>query len=84
MIQSASILNLILEHDLLGDSTELHEDSDLFLHGLDSMALMQLLVQLEVTMGISLQPTDITRERFSTARALAAFLTEHEQAAASR
>lgn len=49
-------------------------DDDLFLAGIDSMALMQLLVALEERFGIAFGAEDVTRERFRTAAVLAAVI----------
>ena len=44
---------------------------DLFEAGLDSMAVMQLLVAAGERFGVTLEPGDVTRENFATAEALA-------------
>jgi acyl carrier protein len=47
---------------------------DLFVAGLDSMAVMQLLVALEERFGVAFAAEDVSRERFRTAAALAGLL----------
>lgn len=47
---------------------------DLFVAGLDSMAVMQLLVVLEERFGVAFAVEDVTRERFRSAAALAELL----------
>jgi methoxymalonate biosynthesis acyl carrier protein len=42
------------------------EDSDLFAEGLDSLALMQLIVFLEKEFSINISPEDLDRKNFST------------------
>lgn len=68
------ILQVLRENEIVGDADSLAPDTDLYLAGLDSMALMQLLLQIELVLGMQIQPGEITRERFSTAEHLAAFL----------
>lgn len=42
------------------------EDADLFAEGLDSLALMQLIVCLEKEFSINIRPEDLDRKNFST------------------
>lgn len=49
-------------------------DGDLFSAGLDSMAVMQLVVAAEEKFGVVLGPEDITRANLGTPRAMAALL----------
>ena len=46
-------------------------DGDLFAAGLDSMAVMQLVVAAEEKFGVVLGPEDITRAKLSTPLAMA-------------
>jgi len=48
---------------------------DLFLAGLDSMAVMQMVVAAEESFGVLLQATDLSKDNLGTAEALAALLT---------
>ena len=50
--------------------------------GLDSMAMMQLLLLIEERFGLTINPAEMTRERFATASALAGFLGEKRRLAA--
>ncbi len=50
---------------------------DLFLAGLDSMAVMQLVVAAEERFGVQLQAVDLTKENLGTAESLAALIDEH-------
>ena len=47
------------------------EDGDLFAAGLDSMAVMQLVVAVEDEYGVELVPDDLTRETLATPTTLA-------------
>lgn len=50
-------------------------DLDLFEAGLlDSLAIIEVLLQIEEKLGIKLQPTDLEREDMSTVNKLTAFL----------
>ncbi|EHJ01545.1 D-alanine--poly(phosphoribitol) ligase subunit 2 [Clostridium sp. DL-VIII] len=56
---------------------EIAEDLDLNLFDaglLDSLAIIEVLLQLEEKLGIKLQPTDLEREDMSTVNKLTAFL----------
>ena len=57
-------------------------DSDLYENGLDSMAIMQLLVLLEEEYGISISESALTRKNFCTVRRLAGLLGERAEQAA--
>ena len=50
-------------------------DLDLFDAGLlDSLAIIEVLIQIEEKLGIKLQPTDLEREDMSTVNKLTGFL----------
>ncbi len=51
------------------------EDGDLFAAGLDSMAVMQLVVAVEDHYAVELGPEDLTKENLATPTALAALIT---------
>lgn len=56
---------------------EISEDLDLNLFDaelLDSLAIIEVLLQIEEKLGIKLQPTDLEREDMSTVNKLAEFL----------
>ncbi len=46
------------------------DESDLYLEGLDSMALMQLILLLEESFSIRLEPADLGRENFQSLRSI--------------
>ena len=50
------------------------EDGDLFEAGLDSMAVMQLVVAVEDRFGIELGPEDLTKGNLATPTTLAALI----------
>ena len=52
------------------------EDGDLFAAGLDSMAVMQLVVAVEDEYGVELGPDDLTRENLATPTTLAKLIAE--------
>jgi len=51
-------------------------ESDLARAGLDSMALMQLLILIENNFGLMLSEADLSRENFTCIRSLAALIRE--------
>lgn len=50
------------------------EDGDLLAAGLDSMAVMQLVVALEEQFGLELGPDDLTQANLASPRTLAALI----------
>jgi acyl carrier protein len=73
-INSDLVLHLLVEHEIFEPSLDLTADSDLFALGLDSMALMQLMLQIEASLDVTIDPAEVRREHFATATALTAFL----------
>jgi acyl carrier protein len=55
------------------------DDGDLFASGLDSMAVMQLVVAAEEAFGVVLGPADLTRDNLRTPQSLAALFSEKIQ-----
>ena len=49
-------------------------DSNLYDSGLDSMAIMQMLILIEEEFGVSLPESELTRQNFSTVRSVAALI----------
>ncbi len=74
-ITPAAVLDLILSQQIVETSEPVTTSTDLFGLGMDSMAMMQLLLHIEDQFGIAVTPAEMTRERFATAEALAAFLS---------
>lgn len=81
MISAASVIDLIHEHEILAAGSDIAPDTDLFSQGLDSVALMQLLLHVEDRFGLAVAPSEITRERFATPAALASYLRQIRAAA---
>ena len=52
------------------------EDTDLLAEGLDSLALMQLIMLLENEFSISISPADLDRKNFSTLANIANMVRE--------
>lgn len=72
----AAVIALLTSEHILEPQEPLTPDTDLFSMGLDSMAMMQLLLQIEEHFRLTVSPAEMTRERFATASALASFLEE--------
>lgn len=81
-ITPTTVLELLTTEHILEPEGVLAPDTDLFSMGLDSMAMMQLLLQIEEHFRLTIQPAEMTRERFATATALADFLEEKRRLAA--
>lgn len=73
-ITSDSIIALLQEHEILSDDEPVTADSDLFALGLDSLAMMQLLLHLERRFALSIPPAKMTREHFVTPARMAEWL----------
>lgn len=73
-LSADSVLSLILEQQIIESAEPVSVTTDLFALGLDSMAMMQLLLHIEDRFGIAIAPGEMTRDRFATAAALAKFL----------
>lgn len=72
----AKELTEMIQQNVLESSTELTPESDLFEHGLDSMATMQLLLLIEEKYGFMPPASDLTRDNFTTATDLAGLLAQ--------
>lgn len=81
-ISPTALIDLLTEQEILDTTDPLTPECDLFARGLDSLAMMQLLLHLEQRFKVHVAPTDMTRERFATASALAAYLSGQTRAAA--
>jgi len=67
------LVTLVSER-LLETPPGFNEDSDLYESGLDSMAIMQLLILVEEEYGIALPESELTRQNFSTVRNVASLI----------
>lgn len=72
----AAIIALLTSEHILEPQEPITPESDLFSLGLDSMAMMQLLLLIEERFRLSVSPAEMTRQRFASPSALAAFLEE--------
>ncbi len=70
-----TVLALIHEHQIVETEEALTADSDLFSHGLDSLAMMQLMLHLERQFQVQISPAEMTRNHFATASVLAQWLS---------
>lgn len=68
------IIEILNTHHVVETEEALQADSDLFALGLDSLALMQLLLQIERSLGLSVPAAEIRREHFQTPASIAAWL----------
>jgi acyl carrier protein len=67
------LVTLVSER-LLETQPGFNEDSDLYESGLDSMAIMQLLILIEEDYGVAIPESDLTRQNFSTVRSIAGLI----------
>lgn len=74
-LRAEDVIDLLLAEQILEPQEPVTPQDDLFALGLDSMALMQLMLQIEVRFGVMISPAELSREHFATAEALAGFLT---------
>lgn len=73
---SESIITLLLENDILGTEETINADSNLFTLGLDSLALMQLLLHLEIRFAVTIPTANLISSHFSTPSRLADWLCQ--------
>ncbi len=71
-----SVIELLISEHILEPQEAIAAETDLFTLGLDSMAMMQLLLHIEERFRLTVNPAEMTRERFATAGSLAFFLDE--------
>ena len=74
-ITPEAVIDLLEEQQIIEAQEPLTASTDLFAHGLDSMAMMQLLLHIEDRFGVEVTAADMTREHFQSAAAMAAFLS---------
>lgn len=66
----------LISGSLLATGPDFHANSDLFALGLDSMAIMQLLLLVEEEFGAAIPAESVSREHFSTVRSLARLIRQ--------
>ena len=81
-ISPATVIALLIDQQIVDTSDPLTPESDLFACGMDSLAMMQLLLHLERDFAVRIPPEEMTRDRFATAGTLAAWLTGRKRATA--
>lgn len=64
----------IIRGEILESPQPLTPETDLFEAGLDSMAIMQLLLHIEDNFQVALEPADLSRENFKTVTKIAALI----------
>jgi acyl carrier protein len=69
-----SDLRTLIDEQLFPLDESVTPQADLYSEGLDSMALMQLILLLEQEFGVSIVPEDLDRENFSTLEKMAEFV----------
>lgn len=77
---STESLRALIDQQLFLLDHSVADDADLYSEGLDSMALMQLILLLEREFGIAITPDDLGRENFATLENLAAFVSKKQTA----
>lgn len=73
-------LRALIDAELFPLDPTVTNSSDLYSEGLDSMALMQLILLLEREFGIAITPDDLGRENFATLADMAAFVLRKQTA----
>lgn len=69
-MEAAEIIDFLDDEGILELDVHFPDDGDLFAAGLDSMAVMQLVVAVEEKYGAILEPADLTKENLSTPQKL--------------
>lgn len=80
-ITAKSVIALIVEQQIVETDEPLTPESDLFASGLDSLAMMQLMLHLEREFGVRISPAEMTRNHFATAAVLAKWLSHPNRTA---
>ena len=74
-VEGSTVIEWLRSEEILTLAESFSTRDDLFLAGLDSMAVMQLVVAAEERFGVRLQAVDLSKENLGTAEALAALFT---------
>ena len=67
----------LLRERVLETAAPLEAGTDLYTLGMDSMAIMQLLILVEEEYGVALPESSLTRDHFTTPRQLARLVRAH-------
>lgn len=73
-VDGGTVIGWLKSEEILDLSDGFSTTDDLFLAGLDSMAVMQLVVAAEERFGVVLQAADLSKENLGTADALAVLI----------
>lgn len=71
-VDAEAVIAMLREEELVELAGDFPADGDLFAAGLDSMAVMQMIVIIEERFGARLGPQDVGREQLATPEAVAA------------
>lgn len=69
----------VIQNQVLGGADPIDTDTPLFDIGLDSMAIMQLMLLIESECDVMLPAEDLTRENFATVHVLAGVVQKRLQ-----
>lgn len=75
MITPKEVIHWLNAEGILELSEGFAPDGELFAAGLDSMAVMQMVIAAEEEFGVILSPADMTRENLRSPQALAALIS---------
>ena len=70
----------LIDGQLIEFSPGFGNEDDLFEAGLDSMAIMQLLLLIEESFGVEIPMGEVTRDNFHSTTAIARLVTEKQAA----
>lgn len=73
-VEGNTVIEWLRSEEILDLTEGFSTADDLFLAGLDSMAVMQLVVAAEERFGVLLQVADLSKENLGTAESLAALI----------
>jgi acyl carrier protein len=71
------VIELILQNHILDVQETMLPESDLFALGLDSLAVMQLLLALETAVAHPIPQAEVSREHLRTPQTIAAWISSH-------
>ncbi len=69
------LIDWLNDEEIIELDWDFPEDGDLFAAGMDSMAVMQLVVAVEDQYGVELGPEDLTKANLATPKTLTALIT---------
>lgn len=72
-------LRQVISEELIPLDPSVSDDCDLYQEGLDSLALMQLIILLESHFGVTVESTDLAKENFKSLKAITELITLKSQ-----